>query len=176
MSFSTRRGRPAKPKIVHDNGTPELQAKRQAGLTGEAIDLCLERRIITREQHWAGLHYRWLYTVRYGAPSLSSHWWRLTNEGRAPRSDNTDWRSTREQEYAHARTALMQHKTYEPVMQIAVYNELPCFLRPDLLQLALARPALLARINQEQQRFTEGLQTLVIHWQRLLPGPHPAHN
>ena len=171
MSFSTRRGRPAKPKLVHDHGTPELQAKHTAGITGEAIDLCLERRIITREQHWAGLHYRWLYTVRYGAPSLSSHWWRLSGESKGPRTEHTSWRAAREHEYAEARTLLMQQKTYESVMQIAVYNDIPCFLRPDLLQLALSRPALLERIEGERFCFAQGLKSLAIHWQRVASHP-----
>ncbi|MBA4274467.1 MAG: hypothetical protein C0436_02305 [Alphaproteobacteria bacterium] len=166
MSFSTRRGRPAKPKIVHDTGTPELQAKKSVGLTMEAIDACLERELITREQHWAGLHYRWLYTVRYGAPSISSHWWRLTEQARGPRTDNIDWRTAREQEYAEARNLLMMHRLYESVMQIAVYNETPCFLRPDLLQQALARPALLARIESESALFIRGLELLATHWRR----------
>lgn len=170
MSFSTRRGRPAKPKLTRDNGTPELQAKRTLGLTIEAIDLCLERRLISREQHWAGLHYRWLYTVRYGAPSLSSHWWQLSGEGHAgTRTDNGNWRAAREQEYGEARNLLMHHKTYEPVMQIAVYNDMPCFLRPDILQIALARPALLDRIERERSQFSEGLSRLVEHWQQIVP-------
>lgn len=170
MSFTTRRGRPAKPKLMRDNGTPELQAKRTLGLTGEAIDLCLERRLITREQHWAGLHYRWLYTVRYGAPSLSSHWWQLSGESHASsRADNGTWRIEREREYSEARTLLMQAGTYESVMQIAVYNDLPCFLRPDILQMALARPALLGRIERERLRFIEGAQRLAEHWQHIIP-------
>lgn len=170
MSFSTRRGRPAKPKLMRDNGTPELQAKHRLGLTGEAIDLCLERQLISREQHWAGLHYRWLYTVRYGAPSLSSHWWRLCNEGHTgTRTENGAWRAAREQEYSEARTLLMRHGKYEPVMQVAVYNDIPCFLRPDLLQMALARPALLDRIEQERGHFSEGVKLLAEHWRNIMP-------
>jgi hypothetical protein len=171
MSFSTRRGRPAKPKEVLDKGTPELQAKHAAGMTREAIDLCLEREIITTEEHWAGLHYRWLYTIRYGASSVSSHWWRLTGETRsAPNlSDSTEWRTLREQEYSAARALLLQKCSYETVMRIAIYNEAPAFLRPDLLQRALAKPALLSRIESEQEQLTSGLQALAAHWQHLIP-------
>lgn len=166
MSFPTRRGRPPKPRLERDNGTPELQQKRALGLTAEAIDQCLERRIITREEHWAGLHYRWLYTVRYGAPSISSHWWRLSDDSRGPRSDHAGWRTAREQEYAEARSLLAKHQRYEPVMQIAVYNDIPAFLRPDLLQSALSSPALLARIEAERLAFSEGLRLLARHWHR----------
>ncbi len=167
MSFSTKRGRPAQPKLARDNGTPELQSKKSLGLTSEAIDICLERRLITREQHWAGLHYRWLYTVRYGAPSLSSHWWRLSGESSGPRTDNISWRTSREQEYTLARDALMHKKLYECVMQIAVYNETPCFLRSNLLQLALCKPALLSRIESEQHQFASGLELLAGLWRTI---------
>lgn len=164
MSFSTRRGRPAKPKIVHDCGTPELQAKKALGLTQESIDLCLERNLITRDQHWAGLHLRWLYTVRYGAPTISSHWWRLSGESHTPRHEHTQWRAEKEAEYNEARSLLMAHKYYEPTMQIAVYNDMPAFLNPTLLQRALANESLMHRIESEQRQFSAGLKLLATLW------------
>jgi hypothetical protein len=171
MNFSTRRGRPAKPKEVLDKGTPELQAKHAAGITREAIDLCLERGLISTEEHWAGLHYRWLYTIRYGAPSVSSHWWRLAGETRSVSSsrDDTQWRMLREQEYHEARALLLERRSYEPVKRIAVYNDVPAFLRPDILQRALAMPALLSRIESEHIAFSAGLGALAHLWQQLLP-------
>jgi hypothetical protein len=171
MSFSTRRGRPAKPKEVLDKGTPELQAKHAAGITSEAIDLCLDRSLITVEEHWAGLHYRWLYTIRYGAPSVSSHWWRLAGENRSASISNnsSEWRSLREQEYSAARALLLQKRSYDTVMRLAVYNDVPSFLRPELLQRALAQPALLSRIEHEREQLTSGLKELVEHWQHLIP-------
>jgi len=166
MSFSTRRGRPRKEREAADRGTPELCAKRELGLTTEPIDLCLNRRLITREQHWCGLHLRWLYTIRYGAPTLTSHWWKLLEEGHGSREDNPDWRAAREEEYAQARTLLAREGCYEAVMRIAVYNEMACFLRPDIMERVLRNPSLLARIGQEQKRFVEGLESLQHLWKK----------
>lgn len=168
MTFSTRRGRPPNPRQEADYGTPELREKRESGLTSEAIDLCLERGIITRDQHWCGLHLRWLYTIRYGAPSLSSHWWQLLCEQHGPREDNPEWRGAREQEYADARTQLLKHHVYEPVMRVAVYDEHPCFLRQDLIQQALSRPLLVERMDNERRRLVEGLERLHIYWDQPL--------
>ena len=72
LHFPRRRGR---PKSVHhgiDRGTPELAQKRLRGETTETLDLCLERGLITPQQHWCGIHLRWLYTLRYGAPGVRS--------------------------------------------------------------------------------------------------------
>lgn len=166
MSFSTRRGRPPKPKPTKDHGTPELQAKRSHGLTTEAIDLCLERRLISPSQHWCGLHLRWLYTIRYGAPSLSSHWWQLLCEQHGPREETQGWRKAREEEYTEAREHLRKHRCYDAVMRICVYDETPCFLRPDVLQRALASPPLVERIDQERRALCAGLEQLQALWQQ----------
>ncbi len=163
--FSTRRGRPPKARIEHDYGTPELQAKRAVNLTDEAIDVCLERRIISRAQHWAGMHLRWLYTVRYGAPSLTSHWWRISDDTRSPRTDHSNWRDAREQEYNEARALLTSHKCYEPVMQVVVYNDMPHFLRPDILHRAMRDPGLLQHIENERDGLQWGLQLLRECWE-----------
>ena len=75
MAFSTRRGRPPRPRLDdNDNGTPELQFKRALGVTREPIDLCLERNLITPDHHWCSLHLRWLYTLRYGAPAITTRY------------------------------------------------------------------------------------------------------
>ncbi len=177
MSFSTRRGRPPKPRLISDLGTPELQEKRAAGITIEAMDLCLERKLIDRDQHWAGLHLRWLYTLRYGAPSISSHWWRLTSEGRSsPRCTEADsWRRTREEDYAKARELLNEEGTYEPVMNLAVFNETPSFLKPGLLHRAMSAPSLLARIEDEKNGVNTGLTSLVRLWRNHNRAPHSTY-
>lgn len=168
MSFTTRRGRPAKPKLEKDFGTPELQAKRNAGITRESLDECLERKILSKEQHWAGLHLRWLYTIRYGAPSITSHFWREDSSRRSRnfevQNDELTWRTEREAEYNEARRLLLIEHCYTPVMQVAVYNETPLYLRPDILQRALHQPALIDEIEQRRQALIFGLELLHHHW------------
>lgn len=39
MAFTTQRGRPRKPVLQHDLGTPELRLKNALGVTAEPIDL-----------------------------------------------------------------------------------------------------------------------------------------
>lgn len=70
LSFPRRRGRPRTAHKGRDLDTPELAQKRRTGETTETLDLCLERGIITHRQHWSGIHLRWLYTLRYGAPGI----------------------------------------------------------------------------------------------------------
>ncbi len=134
MAFSTRRGRPrvATPKDQTDYGTPELRMKRAFQLTDEPLDLCLSRGIITQAQHRAGLHLRWLYTVRYGAPVVTTQY---TGEYSAttPTENDQDWRAAREAEYAEATQCLQNARCYEPVMRLCVFNERPPFLKINSL-------------------------------------------
>ena len=66
MAFSTRRGRPPKTRPLVDKGTSELQQKRKHHHTTEPLDLCLYYHIINDEEHKALLHFRWLYSLRFG--------------------------------------------------------------------------------------------------------------
>lgn len=103
--FSTRRGRPRTPRITQDTGTPELRQKHAAGATSETIDLCLRHHLITEAQHRAALHFRWLYTLRFGAPSVQALDLTSPRERAAPQED-TAWLQARQQEYRHAAQAL----------------------------------------------------------------------
>lgn len=165
MSFTTRRGRPRKPPEATDFGTPELRFKHAHGLTMEPIDLCHERGIITQTQHWCGLHLRWLYTLRYGAPGLTTRYdpeWDA-----APRqADDPTWRRQREAEYLEATALLRTGRHYEPVMRLSVYNELPAFLSPALRERAFADAAMAARMELAQRCLLEGLDLLAVHWKR----------
>lgn len=165
MAFSTRRGRPPRPAEEKDTGTAELRLKHALGLTSEPIDRCLERGMITPAQHWCGLHLRWLYTLRYGAPVITSRYAHEevllgTNE------DDPLWRQEREQEYAQARTLLVQEKYYESVMRLCVYNELPAFLSEALRRRAWRDRHLAERLHDSHQRLRGGLELLARHWKR----------
>lgn len=166
MAFSTVRGRPrrsAPPDI--DFGTPELRLKHALGATTEPIDLCLNRALITEEQHWSALHLRWLYTLRYGAPSLTTHY---TDRilGIREAEDNPEWRELREREYHAAIAELHRHHRYEAVMRVAVFNELPVFLSSTLQQRAWQSPELGHQLLRAHHSLREGLEILSIHWRR----------
>lgn len=122
-----------RPKTGHkrrmnDTGTPELIAKRIFHHTAEALDLCLERGIVTQEQHWCGIHLRWLYTLRFGAPGV-----RATDPlhmgGREAIAEDPRWRALREVEYNEAIAALGA-PLVNPMLALCVFNERPAFLQP----------------------------------------------
>ena len=164
MAFTTRRGRPPRAAAdAVDPGTPELRFKHAHGLTAEPIDLCFERGIITPAQHRGGMHLRWLYTIRYGAPSLTTHYEkRLDPTPRQP--DDPGWRQQREAEYSAATALLRTGLHYEPVMRLCVHNELPRFMHPALRDRAWEDARIAARLGQTQQLLVDGLQLLAAHW------------
>lgn len=165
--FSTKRGRPkSAPKPQTDHGTPELILKRACGETSEAIDLCLQRHIITADQHRSGLHLRWLYTIRYGAPNISALDMTRGAGNHIPLEDDPNWRRAREDDYAQAVTILKSRKLYEPVMQVCIYDERPIFLRRDITARAFDDRALLSRIEREIEELNDGLDLLVQLWKK----------
>ncbi len=128
LSFPKRRGRPKVTRPMHDSGTPELVMKRALGETIEALDLCLERGLITQAQHWCGIHLRWLYTLRYGAPSVRTI--DPTHLGGAEiKTDDPTWRMAREIEYNEAIGLLAASGHALLIINLCVYNERPIFLR-----------------------------------------------
>lgn len=129
MSVATsRRGRPPLNRPNKDFGTPELQIKRQSRLTSEIIDLYLEKGIITQQQHWCGIHMRWLHTIRFGAPSVkaldTTH-----NGGAEIYEDDADWLAAREEEHAQAYEALKQAEADQVIIEACVYNNDPLLSR-----------------------------------------------
>ena len=126
MPFPTRRGRPRKdPTLAQkDLGTPELQRKRQLSETTEAIDLLLQRGQISMPQHWCALHFRWLYTLRYGAPTVQSLDPLRVQGFHAPRTI-TEWQEDREKEWKDALEMLRRYRCLQVVLDSAVYNEPP---------------------------------------------------
>lgn len=163
MSFTTRRGRPKHRLDGPDLGTAELRRKQAAGFTAEPIDLLLSRALISEDQHWCGLHLRWLYTLRYGAPSLTSRY--LADQGMPTTPQACEqWRAGREREYHDACTLLRERQRYDCVLRLSVFNELPVFLNPLLQERAFTQPALATKLLASHQRLREGLDLLVAHW------------
>lgn len=160
LHFPRKRGRPRNPKPMHDSGTPELAMKRARQETSEALDLCLARELITPEQHWCGIHLRWLYTLRYGAPGVRAldptHM-----GGREIKLDDPDWRESREAEYAEAVQALNQQRLGSVLLGLCVHNERPPFLTIS----ATSRKAADANLRT-LNHIREGLDMLSKLWRR----------
>lgn len=128
IRFSTRRGRPKSNRPLHDTGTPETVMKRLLGETTEALDLCRERGIISDRQHWCGIHLRWLYTLRNGAPAPTTI--DIVGEsGQEIKNDDPQWRSEREKEYNEAINLLTKSGQALLLLNLCVYNERPKFLK-----------------------------------------------
>jgi hypothetical protein len=161
LHFPKKRGRPRIQRPMRDSGTPELVMKRARQETAEAFDLCLERGIITPEQHWCGIHLRWLYTLRYGAPGVRA----LDPThlgGREVKLDDPDWRIAREMEYTTAIQALNERGATTLLLSLCIHNERPAFLR---------RPTNLSRPHGEKTMrdiriLCDGLDTLDLLWRR----------
>lgn len=176
MAFSSRRGRPRANSGVPDTGTPELRQKRRHFLTAEPIDLCLEKGIISPQQHRSGLHLRWLYTLRYGAPSLTTRYFR--EDPVTTHNTCEHWRSAREQEYLLATRLLVAQRYDSAILRLTIYNELPAFLNPALQRQSWHEPALAHRLEDLRQQVKNGLELLVQHWHeaRAASKPHNPSN
>lgn len=165
MAFTSRRGRPPalRPTCADDPGTPELRLKHALGLTAEPLDMCLSKQLITPLQHRCGLHLRWLHTIRYGAPSLTTRY--ELHGPVAPRStDDPQWRHQRESEYQTALAALYPGRYDTPVLRLCIDNQRPSFLTPSLLAEAIHNPHLAQLLTDARCKLTHGLDLLAAHW------------
>ena len=156
LPFPKKRGRPRKPIIEKDFGTPELQMKRACSETTEALDLCLEKGLITQEQHWCGLHLRWLYTLRYGAPGV-----RAMDPNHISGTDiidNPTWREAREAEYHAAIKKVTAYGSITMLMRVCIHNE-----RPDFLSRSVAR---ILKSGNELNELRDSLEVLTRWWRR----------
>ena len=161
-SFMRGRGRPKEHRPALDNGTPELANKRASGLTYEALDDLLRREIITEPQHWCGMHLRWLFTLQFGAPTVSA----VDPErlhGRSTREDNPRWRKARERELREVLAMLAEAGLDRIMLRICVYHEAPHCLRPPRGALSAAQRY--AR-ELEYQQVLCGFMRLADHWRR----------
>jgi len=165
MGFKARRGRPSLNLPKKDLGTEELRKKKMAGITGESLDLCQEYNLISTDQHWAGIHFRWLYTVRFGAfvirrPELIEE----TGGGIVTREE--EWREKREGEYKQAIDLLAKYKAKEVVMDICIFNKSPKFLNHyrQWRQTMENKTNIGNFYSEELSLFQDGLGELVSLW------------
>lgn len=166
MAFRSTRGRPkSAPTPKKDLGTAELRQKKRQQLTDEPLDICLTKGLISKQQHWCGLHLRWLYTVRYGAPGISIPAYHI-NGGLPTREEDPKWRAAREKDYKQAIAQLRNWRCYEAVMSICVYQEPPHFLHPNLPVRALNCKATHAQIYKQYVELSDGLAILEVLWEK----------
>ena len=123
-----KRGRPKALRTGTDTGTPELIMKKLLGETAETLDLLLEHSLINKEQHWSGIHLRWLYTLRYGAPSIRTLDHTHTG-GIEIKPEDPEWRAAREMEYHEAMRKLTTNAQATLMLNLCVHNERPRFLK-----------------------------------------------
>lgn len=165
MAFRSKRGRPRADKPLSDSGTPELIAKRACGVTVESLDLCFEKELITTEQHWCGVHFRWLFTLLFGAPTVKAidplHF-----GGKELKPENPEWKAARSREYLGAAKALEEKRLLKSVLDVCVYNHRPVFLLPPK---DLSRPLALGMREKKLEALREGLDLLAIRWGRSKP-------
>lgn len=163
MAFSNKRGRPRVERPSTDFGTPELSLKKALDMTVEPLDLCLQRGIITQGHHRAGLHLRWLYTIRYGAPVLTTQYEAISSQRPITVHDEA-WRSFREKEYHEAVTLLRHAHCYESIMRTCIYHDIPSFLNQKKLRKAWNKTLLIKQLEREKLLFSHGLDLLQTHW------------
>lgn len=161
MSFSLKRGRPrvSRPRI--DTGTAELAARHAKGLTMEVLDSCLKSRLIANEEHAAGMHLRWLYSLRFGSPTVRAY---MPDDARGRNITKHDeqWRRCRESEYEKAIQALKAIDAHIMVTNIVIFNRVPRFLQPmKITALSVRMAALQEMRTRELVLFQEGLRLLV---------------
>ena len=163
MTFTSKRGRKPTLKLTEskaeckDLGTAELAMKRALNLTKEALDLCLERRIISDEQHKSAIRFRWLYTIRFGAPNISALNMDKFEQAEF-REDDEEWRLKREQEYSMMIEKLRKCGALKIVMNIVIFNHLPRFLTGAMCHLRVQA----IQNAKEISKFREGLNELIM--------------
>lgn len=164
MASFSRRGRPKLRRPARDTGTPELRAKHRLALTAEPIDLCLERTLITRPQHWSGVHFRWLYTVRYGVPTPKAIDTLQTSHRQGIFFEDPIRQAECEEEYRKAIHTLGQHRLLDPVLSLCVYGRAPSCLYRSFT----ASMAIVSRCREEVTELREGLDVLATLWRQRL--------
>lgn len=130
MAFSCKRGRPHLHRQKKDTGTAELAARHAKGFTMEPLDICLKRNLISEEQHAAGMHLRWLHSLRFGAPTVRAYD-HSDMGGRSIAVRDETWRAGRESEYEQSIRLLKTDGLHIMVTNTVIFNHFPRFLLPS---------------------------------------------
>ncbi len=144
FSMWRKRGRPKKSSSEGPVITPELLKKHRLGLTQEALDICFERSLISKNQQSCGIRLRWLYTLIYGAVTVQS---KMSNiESFCGKKHTEQWLKKRQEEYFLIARKLQADNVFSIVSDICIYNNPPSFLQ--------------RRNIREQSDFIDGMREL----------------
>lgn len=163
MGFTSKRGRPAAKAslTVIEGGKIQEKPRNNRPLvivTSEPIDICYKKGLISADEHRAALHFRWLYTLKFGAPDISAvEYDKFTLSG--SRIQDPEWQELREREYAMAVEKLRSSGALKIVLNIAVFGYMPGFLITSRLN-----KRCFGANYSEVQKLKEGLDLLVRHW------------
>jgi hypothetical protein len=167
MLLTKKRGRPKSTSNAHP-ATPELLAKIRLNLTMEAIDILMHKNLITTDQHQAGIHLRWLHSLKFGNLSLQSS--QIGVVGRSIRMDNERWRMSCELDYHNLVSMLKKAGVYNIIANLCIFNQKPEFLLPykhnNNNRLALCEDLedirygldLIIKFRMKQKRASNGIQ------------------
>ena len=109
-----------------DIGTPELTYKRAFYATKEPLDLCFEKGLITLSQHQYGIKLRWLYTIRHGAPVISSNYPQEFFDSGIYR--DPEWTAKQQTAYKYIIKELKKEGYMKIISDSCIYNIYPTFL------------------------------------------------
>lgn len=100
------------------------------GVTVESLDFYRQRRWVTAEQHWAGVYYRWLYTVCFGLSGAQNDYTGLIS-GRPsadmafhPKYQDQAWRDARQREYNDIVTLLRKRHVKVAVNDVCLFDKM----------------------------------------------------
>lgn len=128
MKFTRRRGRPKKLlKTGRDRGTLELQAKRRLNLTTEPLDLCLIKGLINSDQYSSGLYFRWLYTLKFGNPTIRSYLPDICDSYTSKKREQA-WLAEQQEQYRTIIKELRKENCFRDTFNICIMSHLSDFL------------------------------------------------
>ena len=142
-----KRGRPKNISTSIDKGTIELQKKRMNNLTTESLDLCLQKNIITPIEHMSGVKLRWMYTLKFGVPTIQSKL--LQMKFYDSKNYNEKLLEDLQKKYRDVIESLKEIYAHKIVMNICIFNEFPNFLKFRKLG------------DHQEEKFIQGIKLVV---------------
>ena len=126
----------------------------------EPLDILLHKNIINEKQHWAGMHLRWLHSIRFGIQNITSlKHYPFSIE---IKQDNPEWREEREIEYSQAIYELKKYKLHDIISSMVIFGKIPKFLLiKNLMNINIIKSLSYAN---EVDDIKDGLDTLVELW------------
>lgn len=144
--------------VKKDKGTKELKEKKLFHLTDEPLDLCLEKKIITEDEHKVGIHLRWLYSIKFGIQNVTTRPKFIIDDDFSPVRDEM-WLTRKNFEYRKAVDGLISAGCLKDVMNLCIFGKSPSFLYQSQRTLRYNRKKF-----EEYNRIKTGLKTLVRLW------------